>query len=520
MPRGNGPLGAGVASRLVVRWETPRCVPHRLIDDVPRGLTAEAIGGVIQLFTRQGGGAPALGGSLTTGSRGTLSGNLDYGGKVGDTRFYIGLAGFHTSGFSAINPDTNAATRAAVNPDNDGYRNTTVNANVSHLINPRNEVGLRLYETRGLVNFDSAFATPTTVHQTRNSTSSFTAYSKNRILDAWRSTLTFSKSVDSSDQTLNYKWDGHIRTDQRQLTWQNEIALAPTHKLLLGAESLSQRAESESTTSRFYPARQIGSVLAGYSGSVERAEFQLNLRNDRYSDFGRTNSYFAATGYNFTNEWKVIAQQSTAFKAPTFNDLYFPNFGSPNLLPERAKSQEFGLQWASGPHLLRVTRFRTDYTDLIVSAGTPARATNVAKARVNGVETHYNGQWFGFDLRTNLTLQDPVSVPADAVTGPQLRRRARAFGNIGVYRSVGPWRFGADLYATNKRVDTDITAFPSEKVGLASYNLLTLTARYNVTKEIYIAAKVDNATNAQYQLVHGYNTPQRGFFLTFGYQPK
>ena len=311
-----------------------------------------------------------------------------------------------------------------------------------------------------------------------------------------------------------------IRTDQRQLTWQNEIALAPTHKLLLGAESLSQRAESESTTSRFYPARQIGSVLAGYSGSVERAEFQLNLRNDRYSDFGRTNSYFAAAGYNFTNEWKAIAQQSTAFKAPTFNDLYFPNFGSPNLLPERAKSQEFGLQWASGPHLLRVTRFRTDYTDLIVSAGTPARATNVAKARVNGVETNYNGQWFGFDLRTNLTLQDPVSVPADAVTGPQLRRRARAFGNIGVYRSVGPWRFGADLYATNKRVDTDITAFPSEKVGLASYNLLTLTARYNVTKEIYIAAKVDNATNAQYQLVHGYNTPQRGFFLTFGYQPK
>ena len=484
---------------------------------------SEAIGGVIQLFTRQGGGAPSLGGSLTTGSRGTLSGNLDYGGKIGDTRFYIGMAGFHTDGFSAIDPNTNANTRAKVNPDADGYRNTTVNANVSHMFNPRNEAGLRWYDTRGLINFDSSSTAAanlnTNVHQTRNSTSSFAAYSKNRILDNWRSTLTFSKSTDSSDQTLNYKWDGHIRTDQRQLTWQNEIALAPTHKLLLGVESLSQRAESESTTSKFYPARQVTSVLAGYSGSVERAEFQINGRNDRYSDFGSINTYFAAAGYNITSEWKAIFQQSTAFNAPTFNQLYFPGFGSPGLLPERAKSREYGAQWASGAHLLRVTRFRTDYDNLIQGATvTPFLAVNIAKARVNGWEGNYTGQWAGFDLRANATLQDPVSIPADAVTGPQLRRRAQVFGNIGVYRSVGQWRFGANLYSTDKRIDTEINA--GTKLGLASYNLLTLTARYNVTKEIYIAAKVANATNAQYQLVHGYNTPQRGFFLTFGYLPK
>ena len=484
---------------------------------------SEAIGGVIQLFTRQGSGTPALGGSFTMGSRDSLSGNLDYGGKIGDTRFFIGLAGFHTEGFSAINPNTNATTRAKVNPDNDGYRNTTLNASVSHLINPRNEVGLRLYSTRGLINFDSSSAAAsnlnTNVHQANNSTSSFAAYSKNRILDAWRSTLTFSKSTDSSDQTLNYKWDGHIRTDQRQLTWQNEIALAPTHKLLLGAESLSQRAESESTTSKFYPARQVSTWLAGYSGSVERAEFQLNLRGDRYSDFGKINTYFAAAGYNITNEWKLIAQQSTAFNAPTFNQLYFPGFGSPNLLPESAKSRDFGAQWARGSHLLRITRFRTDYINLIQSAlVAPFLAINIARARVNGWESNYTGQWAGFDLRANITLQDPVSIPADPVLGPQLRRRAQVFGNVGVYRNIGGWRLGADVYSTDKRLDTEINA--GTKVGLASYNLVTLTARYNITKEIYVAAKIANATNADYQVVHGYNTPQRGLFVTFGYQPK
>ena len=483
---------------------------------------SEAIGGVIQLFTRQGGGAPALGASLTTGARGTLSGNLNYGGKIGDTRFHIGLAGFHTEGYSALDPNTNATTRTKANPDNDGYRNTTINANVSHMFNPRNEAGLRFFDTRGLVNFDNAFATlGTDVQQSRNSTSSFAAYSKNRLLDAWRSTLTFSKSTDSNDQLLNYRWNGHIRTDQRQLTWQNEIVLAPTHKLLLGAENLNQRAESESTTSRFYPARKVNSVLAGYSGSVERAEFQFNARGDRYSDFGSVNTYFAAAGYNITNEWKLIAQQSTAFNAPTFNQLYFPGFGSPNLLPENAKSREFGAQWNSGAHLLRLTHFRTDYTNLIIGATVaPFLAINVAKARVNGWEGNYTGAWGGFDLRANVTLQDPVTIPADAALGPQLRRRAQAFGNIGVYRTVGEWRFGADLYSTDKRVDAEITAFPTQKVGLASYNLLTLTARYNITKEIYVAAKLDNASNARYQVVHGFNTPQRGFFLTFGYQPK
>ena len=86
-----------------------------------------------------------------------------------------------------------------------------------------------------------------------------------------------------------------------------------------------------------------------------------------------------------------------------------------------------------------------------------------------------------------------------------------------MYRSFGAWRLGADLYSTDRRIDTEINA--GTKVSLASYNLVTLTARYNVTKQIYIAAKLDNATRARYQLAHGFNSPPQGFFLTFGYQP-
>ena len=324
---------------------------------------SEAIGGVIQLFTRQGSGAPALGGSFTIGSRETMTGNLNFGGKVADTRFYLGVAGLHTSNFSAIDPNTNANTRAKVNPDNDEFRNTTVNGSVAHSFSSRHEIGLRFFDTRGLINFDSsstgAANLKTNVDQTQNKTSSLGVYSKNRLFDNWRSTLTFSKSTDSSDQTLNFRWNGHIRTDQRQLTWLNEVTLAPTHKLLLTVESSNQRAESQSATSRFYPARQVTTWIAGYSGSVERAEFQLNLRGDHYSDFGRANTYFAAAGYNLTNEWKLLVQQSTAFNAPTFNQLYFPGFGSPGLQPELASSRDFGAQWSRGAHLLRLTRLLT-----------------------------------------------------------------------------------------------------------------------------------------------------------------
>ncbi len=483
---------------------------------------SEAIGGVIQLFTRQGAGTTGLSGSVTVGSRNTKSGNVNLTGRSGDTRFYLGVAGLQSANFSAIDPNTNATTRTKVNPDNDGVRNTTVNATLAHMLNPRNELGVRFYDTRGVVNFDNSSAAAanlnTNIHQTRSFLTSFSAYSKNRILDAWKSTLTFSKSTDSLDQTLNYNWDGHIRTDQRQLSWQNEITLAPTHKLLVTAESSSQRAESESTTTRFYPARRSTSWIAGYSGAVERAEFQLNLRGDRYSDFGRANTYFAAAGYNITNQWKLMVQQSTAFNSPTFNQLYFPGFGSPNLQPERAKSRDFGLQWASGAQLLRLTRFRTDYNNLIQGASvTPFLAINVAKARVDGWEANYTGQLGGFEVRTNLTLQDPVAIPEDSVTGAQLRRRAKGYGNVGVYRSIGAWRFGADVYSSGKRVDTEINAFT--KVELASYNLVTLTARYNVSKDLYIAAKLDNATQAQYQLAHGFNSPPRGLFITLGYQP-
>lgn len=486
---------------------------------------SEAIGGVIQLFTRQGAagaGTNGASGSVTVGSRETRSANVNLNAKVGDTRFFLGTAIFQSDNFSALDPNTNATTRTKVNPDNDGVRNLTLNGAIAHAFKPGHEAGLRYYGTRGTVDFDNSSAAAanrnTNVHQTRNALTSFTAYTKNRILDAWRSTLSYSKSTDSLDQTLNAAWDGHIRTDQRQISWQNEVTLAPTHKLLFTTESLSQRAESESTTTRFYPARQSVSSIAGYSGAVARAEFQLNLRTDRYSDFGRANTYFAAVGYNLTNEWKLLLQQSTAFNAPTFNQLYFPGFGSPNLRPERAKSRDFGVQWARDSHLLRLTRFRTDYSDLIQGATvTPFLAVNVAKARVDGWEANYTGQIGGFEVRTNLTLQDPVAIPDDTVTGPQLRRRAQAYGNVGVYRSLGAWRFGADLYSSGKRVDTEINAFT--KVTLASYNLLTLTTRYNFTKEMFIGARLENATRAQYQMAHGFNSPPRGFFITFGYQP-
>ena len=85
-------------------------------------------------------------------------------------------------------------------------------------------------------------------------------------------------------------------------------------------------------------------------------------------------------------EWRLTAQLSNAFRAPSFNDLYFPGFGNPDLAPERAVSGELGLQYAAGDATARAGLFRTDTRDLIVFDPASARAENIDKARVTGFE--------------------------------------------------------------------------------------------------------------------------------------
>ena len=98
-------------------------------------------------------------------------------------------------------------------------------------------------------------------------------------------------------------------------------------------------------------------------------------------------------------------------------------------------------------------------------------------------------------------------------------RRAKAYGSVSAFRSISRWRLGGELLASGSRPDVAIASFTGERVQVPGYAVLNLLARFNYNKNLFMAARLENALVKEYQLVHGFNTAPRGMFITAGWQP-
>ncbi|HEV8108215.1 MAG TPA: TonB-dependent receptor [Burkholderiales bacterium] len=493
-------------------------IQHLMLDDIDRIEIARgnvsslygsgAIGGVVQVFTRRGTGAPAPYGEATVGSRDTTKLTAGYGGEFGDTRLNVSALRLDTRGFSAIDPRF----APLANPDDDGYRNESVSASLAQRLGANHEVGVRLLRTRAKIDYDDSFTGPTSVQTADQDLGMAQLYWDAQVLERWKSRITVGQGTDYRTDFLDGAFAFRSNTRSRQLIWNNDVSLAPAHGVALSLERLEQEMDNSTFGSK---KRDANSVRLGYLGRFGAHSLQANVRNDKYSDFGNADTYFLGYGFDLTDAWRLTASTSTAFRAPTFQDL-FGFGGNPQLRPERARTNELGVQWASGTNRVRTVAFHTDYQDAITFDNATFTVQNVRKAKVTGVETSYSGRVAGIDLRAALTLQDAVEQEPDDIERAAIRR-AKAFGSIAAFRNFGRLRLGGELLASGPRPDVDIATF--ERTELASYTVVNLLARYELNKNLYLSARLENAFDEDYQIVHGFNTAPRGFFLSVGWQP-
>ncbi len=467
------------------------------------------IGGVVQVFTRRGHGSPASSAEITAGSRGTSKLSAAYGGEVDATRFNVALSRFDTRGFSAI--DTRLAPLA--NPDPDGYRNESVSGSLIQRISAQHEVGVLMYNSRGRLDYDSAFGPPTDTHRSAQDLGMLQAYWEAHPVERWTSRLTLGEGTDYRTDLLNGAFNNSSNTRSRQLIWDNRLRAAPAHEFAVGLEALRQELQNSGLLPQRRD-RNADVARLGYLGKLGAHSLQVNLRTEDYSDFGRANTHFLGYGYDVTQAWRLTASTSTAFRAPTFIDLFGGFGGNAALRPERARTYELGVQWADGPNLVRVVAFDTRYQDAITFDVQTVR--NVRKASVNGVESSYSGRLAGFDLRAALTVQDATEQEPGGQELPAIRR-AKRYGSLAAYRSLGRLRLGGELIASGARPDINIVS--AARISQAGYSVINLTARYDIDKRLFVGARLDNALDEKYQLVNGFNTPRRGVFLTAGWQP-
>jgi vitamin B12 transporter len=469
---------------------------------------SEAIGGVVQIFTRRGKGEPAFNVSGGIESHNTQRLSAGFGGETGGTAFNVQISRFKTDGVSAIKPDI----VPTVNPDNDGYDNATLSANARHAFNPDNSLTASVFQTRGDVQYDDAYAlAPTDLNTSKSKLSKFSVTSDNRFSDSWKSQLQLAEGVDDSLTYLNGMQSSVIKTNNSQIGWQNTLEANAFGSVLLGLENLYQQVTSD--TAYTQTTRKVSSMFAGYSGNQDSHQFQANLRQDRYSDFGIANTGLLGYGYAMTESWRVTASFSTAFKAPTFNDLYGPvGWGSnPNLSPERSRNGEIGLHYAADEQRVDVVYFDNRISDLIASDNTWT-LQNLSSARCDGVEFSYAGNLGETGVKAALTAQNP----RDADTGQALLRRAKLYSSVGVMQQLGLWKAGGEWQYSGPRDDYDINTFM--RTTLPSYNVVNLVANYALDKRLNLSLRADNVFNQDYMLAYGYSTLGPTLFVGLSYQ--
>ena len=468
---------------------------------------SDAIGGVIQVFTRKLDGARV---AASYGSYRSADGSAGYGAWSDAGGFSVQLGARHVGGFSATNPGICNGPDdpyCIYNPDPDGLQNHNGVAQASYQLGGQTLSG-SIFRNEGTFDFD----------QGRSHTLDQAAGIAlgGALTQAWQHRL----SIGSAREDIaTPAFASAYRSTREQLAWTNDVALSTTQHVIAGLDYVHERGVSSDDSGFGAPydvSRDNGGVFAGWRAQGRAFDGELSGRFDHYDGFGGRFSGSAAAGWRLGDAWRASASFGTAFRAPDLSELYSPGYGgyyagNPALDPERSRSAEIGLDWrADAANRIGVRAFSTRIHDLIdFSGGRTFQAINIDRAAVDGAELSHHWQAGAWSVDSSLTLQNP----RNRDNGQELPRRPKRKFESLLERGFGErLRAGVEIVASGKRADVN-------NVTLPGYAVLNARASYALGTTWRVGLRLENAFDRSYELVHGYNTPGRAGYVEIAWQP-
>ena len=464
---------------------------------------ADAMGGVIQIFTKRGdGSSPArVNASAGYGSYDTSQFAAGVAGAAQAWNYALQVGSGHSRGFNAIENPANFS----YNPDRDGYTSASITASGSVRIGSGHEITGQVFRNRLNAQFDGALGFD---DRTVTIVESYSLASRDQLTDGWTSRLQAALANDDSVSNGAFG-PSAFRTRQWQYSWQNDVTL-PLGLLSLIAERREERLSSDVAFS--ITQRNTNSADAIYQLRQGSHALQANLRIDDSSQFGSRTTGALAYGYRLTPAFRATISAGTAFKAPTFNDLYFPGFSNPNLAPEKSRNIEAGLYYDTGARHARAVVYRNRVDDLIVfecDANFNCAPQNVDRATLEGITLGYDVTWGETVLKTSVDLQKP----RDDTNGHLLPRRAKRHGALALTHAIGSLRIGAEWSASSRRFDD---AANTRRLG--GYAVTNLTLDYALSKAWTLVVRANNVFDKHYELAADYATPRANVFAGVRFQ--
>jgi len=462
---------------------------------------ADAIGGVIQIFTKKGQGAPSLSASIGAGSDKTRAAQAAVSGSSGAVSYALSAAREKSDGFSATKPGL-----SSYNADDDGYERENAAGQFAWTVAPGHELGLLFLHSRLDAQFDSGKNRADSVQSLDN----YAIYSRNKISEGWSMVAQAAQTRDKSGSFTSS--DSQINTKQTSFNWQNDFRLGDDMLQLLVEH---RKEEVETSTAGLSRDRDTTSVAASYQLNRGAHMVSLAARNDDSSQYGNKATGSAGYGYRLSNALRLNASFGTSFRAPTFNELYYPGFGFDGNRPERGRNGEIGLNFDNGSTAFNAAYYHNKLTDLLVNT-TPCPkpgftfgcAYNVSKATLEGLSMSAQQRLGSFTLHADADFQDPK----DDITGKTLVRRAKRHGNVGADYQAGPLHTGVEWQISSNRYDD-----AANKNRLGGYGLVNLYATWQFSRDWSALVRWNNVADKQYELARFYATSGSNVFAALRY---
>ncbi|MDT8409247.1 MAG: TonB-dependent receptor [Wenzhouxiangellaceae bacterium] len=453
---------------------------------------SDAIGGVIQIFTRRPDGIFA---GATYGSDADRQATLAAGRQQVDIPMDLTISGRKVNGFSAQNERG-----FGFDPDDDGFENLSAATGGSASL-AGGSLSWRGRAATGESEFDQG-------------SSDF---------DNWSWRFDYQR-----DATGPWQWQLGAATLRDRLETEtafgiNEVVtrrlqgdalaerrLGEAHTLLVGVDAWR---ESGVSRGQWNESRGNLGAFAGLEGGLGKAAYELGLRLDDDEDFGTEFTGSLGLNYRFDQQWRTFASAGRAFRAPNFSQLFSPGFGglftgNPALDPERSWSVEAGVDFVPGERQkLTLSLYSNWIDDLIDFSGADFQAVNVKEARIRGLELTHDYRLQRWSSTFNLTWQDPE----DRDAGRDLLRRADFKSNwVLGYRVNSRWNVDGELVHVGDRLDVG-------GARLSSYTLINLRAAWRLQQHWNLELRIDNLADRDYEPLVGFNAADRRVFFRVGW---
>ncbi|BBB29772.1 TonB-dependent receptor domain-containing protein [Neptunomonas japonica] len=470
---------------------------------------SDAAGGVIQIFTRRGAGRLTPSFTISAGSDGTSLAEVGLQGGDQNRWFNVTASGITTDGFDA---------KTTGNIDDDGYHNQGLHLRLGQRFDGGHELEGFFSITDSESEYDDFSSDRSdTLTKVMGASGTFA------VSDMWLVNVSAGRSWNKTKAFSGSAFKSRHETVRDSFTIQNDLLISDDNQLIFGLDYINDQIDTNNAY--VVTDRNNWAGFAQYQLTLGKSDLQFSARVDDNEQFGSYTTGGIAWGIPLNNNLKLVTSYGTAFKAPSFNDLYYPSDayggGNADLVPEESDTFELSLRGKYQDVNWQASLYQTTFKDMIAWAPSPTvlypyrwLPSNINSARIRGLELSADYQWQQWLLSGNLSFLDP-EVRSGANKGNRLARRADRILNLNLDRNFGALTLGATLHAEGRRYTSD-----SNTSSLEGFGTVDLRATYQLAPAWQVRAKLSNLLDKQYQTISGYNQAGSTALFTLAYQPQ